>query len=394
MAFPIKIKEGKVVPTFEEIWIREGFQRSQGSVYEGLNTVGTTSVGNIIPNFNKSLRAVSIESTINSNATVRLTGASGGDDSGFYASPFIDALIFPGSSIQFKRLGPCGPNSLGLSLFAGDGTTPVKIGTYSTFILVTNDMNYEADHTIGWIGDSISEPTVNTDLIISDFHHFGVRDWLIENSPKKETFRIAITAQGGRTAVNWVSLLNSGSGGSKPYNLSIDFFQMGVNDSSQSTVPIYKASLKKWLTHRRLNYPGIVLVCLGASPMQGTAKQTLVDGFRLATAEAVLEEKALYTSLGLNPEKIIGIDLANSFDRSNHLNYATTDNPTNGGITGVHPGTISANGWMRTKITEGMDYNTSVGNLGINFPTTENPGGLLPAGGLKQRNIFSLLREV
>lgn len=381
--FPVNIKKSK--PSLEEIFLREARPRTYGLSYAGNSPVAQTNMGTLIENFNgNSNRVIDFESYLSSTASIIVNYSNGFDDSSFVANTFVQFYLNPGSEKVIKIKSLIGPPTFSMNTNLGDGITPVKVGALSSYKLITNDCAFDSDRTIGWVGDSISLPTTNSDLTKFNYHHFSVKYWLQKFSPAKETFRLTITAEGGKTSSGWVSLLNKGGAGSSPCDLSIDFYQMGMNDSGQSIgTALYKTNIKKWLTHRKENYPGIVLVLLGTTPAQNTTRNTNLNAYRTAMAECVLEEKAIYTAEGLNPEKIIGIDLSNSFDRTVSARFATSD-----GVGGdaLHPGDITANFQMFNKICEGVDYNTADGSLGVNF------GGLLPAGGLRQRNIFDLLK--
>ena len=378
--------------TVQEIIMREGQQFLNAANFSGIYPSTQTQVGGALSNFNISRRAVNLQMVLTVyGAPVRMSTGSSTDSSDFYPSVVSTFWLCPGSPINIDEPGYItGPLMQRFTIGSGDDETAIKIGIVSRYKLITNDLNFDAEKTIGWQGDSISEPTVNADLTLDDMHHFRVRNWLIDNDPERKTYRLTICAVGGRTSLSYVKLLNAGSAGALPVSLSIDFYQFGMNDFDKISTSEYKANIRRWVEYRRRHYPDIVLVFLGTTPRMGDDAEAGVQIFRIAMAEVILDLKQEWEAMGLNPERLIGIDLARTFDRKERDNYAITDGGAD--ITdAVHPGNAAANHGMATKITEGYDY-TSDTDLGVNFPTEEHPEGLLPPGGLRQRNIFNLLK--
>ena len=389
--FPVKLVKKRATP--EEIIMREGRTRIYGQFYDGINSSTLIQIGGI-PNYNRNSTAVidakAKVSVYGDKVKVVITGNT--DGSTFYSDPGSGVRLMSGQTAEFDFSEGIASEGAQLYISAGDGVTPIITNVIMTYKTLTNDLRFDADRSLGWIGDSISGPTTNSDLLQNDYHNFATRNWLMNNSLIKETFRLCNVTSGGKHSSNYNDLLNKSGQNSNPCDLSIEFYQMGMNDHAQN-IPIitYKANIRKWIKHRQLNYPGIVLVLLGVTPAQGLARQNGLDAYRTAMAECVLEEQALWPAGDPMRNRIIGIDLGHCFDRTIPARFAISDGNTGDAL---HPGDVTANFQMFQKICEGIDFDTPPGQLGKNFITTAAPNGLLPAGGLKQRGIFDLLKAI
>lgn len=395
MAVPVRDKKiRRASPA--EIITREWRTRLAGYFLDMINPVALTQLANV-PNYNRNsvmvmdVKAEVIAWSSDPASRIKLAIMGNTDGSTFWTDPGSGIRMLSGQRATFDISGGLAPEAAQLYVSGGDGVAQIVLSATLVYKSGTNDYRFDADHTVGWIGDSICGPTANADLVQSDYHHFATVTWLMLNSTKKEIFRLCNIASGGRSSVNYNDLLNKGGVGSNPVNLSIEFYQMGMNDLGGSIpTATYKANIKRWIKHRKANYPGIVLVLLGTTPAQSATRQANLDPYRIALAECVLEEQALTdgTSLG---ERIIGIDLGHCFDRTNPARWATSDGT---GGDALHPGDVTANRQMYEKICLGTDFDTVAGQLGKNFVTVAAPNGMLPAGGLLQRDIFNLLKSV
>jgi hypothetical protein len=346
MSFPVKVNQN-VSDKYKSILEKEGERMVIGGSYSGVIGAGAVSLANS-PSLIRSQMIVDfsyevwIDRFCKYSIGALFDGVVSDSDPSFQQFGAI-----PNVNVKFNipKLGQS--ISLG-SFFEGDGGT-YNAGLCGYGTKITNDLNFNADKVIWWIGDSISQPTVNNDVYCDMMTHFMVRNWLNENS--KLTHRLSIRANGGRTTRTYETLRKNGQ-------MIIDqadfiFYQLGMNDKgsqgNEHVVPVaeYKQNIKNFIKHKQRLYKSAYMFCLGNTPIQFDYDNSLSAEYRTAMQEAVSES---------NDPRVIYISLEKSFNRTLTSNYATTDNTS---TKCVHPGSIAAQLSIFNCIVNGQNFDGS-----------------------------------
>lgn len=340
--FPVKIAQN-AADKYKSILEKEGDKIIvQGQIKGVVVGASPVSFGSAV-NFNGSNILVDVEYEVWSDKTCRYSGSIYDSFVTARDSVFSSCVLISGIKIKSK-IPKIGANfNLG-SLYEGDGTA-YNGGAWGSGTLMTNDLNFNADKVIWWIGDSISQPTVNANVTNDKMTQFMVRDWINEQSIVD--YRISIRAYGGRTTRSYETLRANGQ-------MIIDqadiiFYQLGMNDKgsqgNESIIPLneYTVNINNFIKHKKRFYKDSYLIFLGNTPIQKDYDNNLSVAYRNAMQNCVTVA---------NDPNIIYLSLEKSFDRTIFANYATSD--TNGSA--VHPGSISSQLAIFNCIINGQNF--------------------------------------
>lgn len=339
--FPVKISQN-AAEKYKSILEKEGDKVSVQGSYRGVVSAGNNTLGATV-NFNSSNIFVDIEYDVWADKVCRFTNYFYDSFVTAKDSTFSSCILMPGVKVKIK-IPKLGPNVSMGGVYDGDGTT-YNASAYGSGTLITNDLNFNADKVIWWIGDSISIPTVNTNVNNDKMTQFMVRNWINEQS--NQTYRLSIRAYGGKTTRTYETL--RGNGHMIIDQADIIFYQLGINDKgtqgNESVVPVaeYSTNINNFIKHKKRYYDDSYLILLGNTPVQKDYDDNLSAVYRAAMQTCVTDA---------NDPKIIYISLEKSFDRTVFANYATTD--TNGAA--VHPGAISSQLAIFNCIVNGQNF--------------------------------------
>jgi lysophospholipase L1-like esterase len=310
-------------------------------------TITTSTQNNLMtlaPNLGELYLAVNAKGAFSCDQDIRVFFSSNSENTSTISASLINIFIPKSGVVPFSFEKPFS-NMPQMGVY-GDAaaTTPIpfKLGYTFSGLKVINDLNFNAEKRVYWLGDSITAGTANA-IGVNNYYQFQVRNWLSKNS-NSGTFRLTQKAFGGRTSVDFNTLLT--------YNyLFVDkpdivFYQLGVNDQSQSvSINTFKSNLENIIDYKNTFWKDSILVFLGPTPTQQTARNTSLNAYRNAMSEVVIAS---------GNSKVKYINLANSFDRtaSPATIWAASDTPaTNTDC--IHPGTlISHTGIANTIIGE------------------------------------------
>lgn len=353
MSFPVKTTNERI----EDILRLEGRSRINSGIWRGVtsNTYQPSIITTTIPNAGPAFVFLNSTLSLRSTESVRLAISANSDTSGFYEGVLNDVLIPKNTNINIDLKGVVNSLGMGLNLYPTDPeVTPIdtktEIGYTFSATQIINDLNFSAPNKVFWVGDSITAFTANN-IGVQNYYQFQVRDWLSRNS-NKGVYRLCQKAAGGKQSRNVNDLLISGL--LYVEEPSIVFYQMGVNDHSQS-IPVseYKSNLERFLLYKNTFWKNSILCFLGATPVQDNTRQNGLDVYRNIMLEVVNES-------GQNNVKFI--NLRDSFDRTATPStiWAASDNP--GSNTDcLHPGTlISHTGIANTIISGIQDWGTRI----------------------------------
>ncbi|NUR28877.1 MAG: SGNH/GDSL hydrolase family protein, partial [Catenulispora sp.] len=192
---------------------------------------------------------------------------------------------------------------------------------------IEDDLNFGADKTMLWLGDSITAagtgPTVKTNQY----------DWRIWNYHKDK----------GRN-VRMVNLSVSGSTSSQFERLRLRghwdqpqvdhvYYSLGANDASQAVpTATYKANVASAIAWKKARYPNATMTVFGMTPQENNTNEANAAAMRTAASDAVTE--------AADP-KVKFLNLGSAFDRTNTANYASSDaagnhiHPSDAGHSGI-----------------------------------------------------------
>lgn len=224
----------------------------------------------------------------------------------------------------------------GLSLVAVEANTFVRAWGVTSYDMVDADFSIDADESYLWIGDSVSEPTVNADLWLHECYQQIVKVAIA----KSKKARIAKVAVGGKTSSHALTMLRENR-----IHLSDPkyiFFQFGLNDRGQSIpVATYKNNLKAAIRWKQYRYPNARMVLVSATPVANNTAEAQLVAYRAACLEAVTEVADALT---------VGVDMTDCFDRT--LGYAIWASSDADPANGIHPGTALAHQGLASRIIQ------------------------------------------
>lgn len=282
------------------------------------------------------------ESTITADKNCELYATVKVDPANVMPALAADVLLNAGASIGYKFNGPVHSAAIDFGLRGdGAGTVAVRIGLTASGVVVTNDLNYDADNKLLFVGDSITDYTVNSDVELHQYYGFVLRDALAKGSRSKRTARNIVKGIAGKTSVDFDKLLKAGQ-------LYVDepaivFYGHGVEDQKQAvTVAAYGAAIESFINYKKQYWPNAVLVIQGATPVQSATRQTALDAYRTEAAARV--------TAAADP-RVLYINLAAAFDNTVAARFATVD-----GIGGdaVHPGDAIAQKGIADALLAGL----------------------------------------
>lgn len=341
MAFPVNDKS-----RLETILLQEGYNMNNSGIWSG--TISASNQANILtlgPNDASPYVFFKPKITLTATETVSLYSSMNGDATGELPSALNSVLVPKNSVNNISFENYLHPLASGWNIY-GDSTqvgVAVKVGLTFSSIRMLNDFNFNAPRKIYWMGDSITAFTANP-IGNSNFYQFQVRDWCAKKYG--QGFRLTQKAWGGKTSTSFNNLLVQGS-------LYVDdptiiFYQLGVNDSSQSVnTTIYRSNIDNMIRYKKAFWPNAIMVFLGSTPTQQTLRNTNLDAYRTAMAASV--------TAAADPN-VKFLNLATSFDRTATPStiWAGTDVPaTNTDC--LHPGTLISHTGIANTITSYLD---------------------------------------
>lgn len=326
--------------SFDEIIFEEGLHGiySFGS-YNG-NIISTTTQAvqvNIIPNYNPILQtAIRARTKINWSFDNPVQIVGGARDFFGANDPFTSG----GTSLAGTQEIECDLNYplQSVSFFASPVAPAVgKIWGTTSYTMMTNDLDFEAESTMVWVGDSVSAGTVNADLLKEQFYQHLVKKFIRDQTGFR--LRLATYAKGGTQTNSMVTMLNNNHVRSS--SPKFIFVQYGINDQSQSLgTTLYKSNLNRLFLWKKYKHPDAILVCLDATPVEGNTRETALDAYRSAMSEVVAASA---------DSKIKYISMKDCYDRTlGSAIWATSDGA---GSDRLHPGTALAHTGMANRIT-------------------------------------------
>lgn len=331
----------------QTILLLEGESYVSGATWTGNITAANQSNLLTIPgNVGKPYVFLDSEIWLTSTKDVRLFFSANEDPTGVVTGTVANVNIPAGAAVPYRYPQRAYSNGDQISMY-GDASqvdVPVKIGGVFSGTRVVNDLNFNAEKKVYWLGDSITAFTSN-DIGMENYYQFQVRNWLSLNS--KQTYRLTQKAWGGRTSTHFNTLREYGS----LYidNPDIIFYQLGVNDQSQSTGTVtYRANIERIIAYKNTFWKDAILIFLGSTPVQDTARHTALDAYR-SVMQQVVEEAG--------QENVKYISLREAFDRTATPTtiWATSDNPgTNTDC--IHPGTLISHSGIANAIITGLQY--------------------------------------
>lgn len=324
--------------TFEELWGR--------AIREGLNHGYELTSSGVVPNSSStltlgSLQGISItevyliESVIFSltggYATFQLAMGTG-PDNGSSSTSFRVAVNNNAISIPLKRVSPPGVTGT-VFLSWGDGTSTVQSRFAMSAYRMTADLNFNAKKTILWIGDSITRGTsiggtgynagsanLQTCATPEDHFAFQVRNHF---QRKGTDCRLIIKAMGSYGSKDWEACRKLGW--LDVGHADVIFYQLGVNDTSQSTTDQqFTDNINAVIDHRNRKWPKAKIVLVGDTPLNNNTNET-----RLAQLRTIKSNIATANSAN----EVYYVNLASVFDRTVLTNYNASD--------GTHPNIAS-----------------------------------------------------
>lgn len=311
-----------------------------------ITTANQNNLMTLAPNLGELYLAVNAKGAFSSDQDIRVFFSSNAENTGTISATLINLFLPKNGVVPFSFEKPFS-NMPQLGVYADAAATtpiPFKLGYTFSGLKVINDLNFSAEKKVYWLGDSITAGTANT-IGVKNYYQFQVRDWLSRNS-NGGTYRLTQKAFGGKTSVDFDTLLT--------YNyLFVDnpdiiFYQLGVNDQSQSvSIATYKSNLENIITYKNTFWKNAILVFLGTTPTQQEARNTALNAYRTAMSEVVSAS---------GNSKVKFINLADSFDRtaSPTTIWATSDSPTTN-TDCIHPGTLLAHTGIANTIIGELD---------------------------------------
>jgi lysophospholipase L1-like esterase len=341
MAFPVNDKS-----KLETILLQEGYNINAGGAWSGtITSSNQANIFSLAPNDSGPYLFINPKITLSATESVSLYSSMNGDATGEVASVLSGAFVPKNCQVSFSFDNYIHPLGSNWSLYA-DSTqagTAVKIGSTFSAIRMLNDFNFNAPRKIYWMGDSITAFTANA-IGNRNYYQFQVRDWCAKKYA--QGFRLTQKAWGGKTSTSFNNLLTYGS-------LYVDeptliFYQLGVNDSSQSIgTTLYRSNIDNMIAYKKAFWPNAIMVFLGSTPTQQTLRNTNLDAYRTAMAASV--------TAAADPN-VKFLNLATSFDRTATPStiWATSDVPaTNTDC--LHPGTLISHTGIANTITSYLD---------------------------------------
>ena len=326
----------------ETILLQEGMPMRVSTYWSGnISASNIQNIGSVIPNMATPYVLVNAKANLTANKDVVLYVSANGDITGSAGDSSVSYYFIPsGGYVTIEFPTPMHPLSSIFSLL-GDALqtgTAVKIGMHGSGTKMLNDFNFSAKRKIYWMGDSITDFTANL-IGTSNFYQFQVRDWLTKNSNIGD-YRLTQKAWGGRTSNDFDKLLIQGS--LFVENPDIIFYQLGMNDASQSVgTTAYVANMQRIIKYKQTFWKDAILVFLGTTPAQNNTLEASLVNYRNAMSNMVSATGDI---------KIKYINLDNVFNRTLQTSYADSDTSGNG----LHPGSLLSHTGIANAITSGI----------------------------------------
>lgn len=319
------------------------FEESRSSAYmfgpnAGVTIVAAagTSALNYLPNFNPRMQKIVRARTNVQWASDKPVFLAGGQRSQFASGDpaYASSGGALNGSLTFES-DICFPNT-SMSLVAVEANTFVRAWGVTSYDMVDADFSLDADESYLWIGDSVSEPTVNQDLWLHECYQQIVKVAIA----KSKKARICKVAVGGKTSSQALTMLMENRIHiSDPKYI---FLQFGLNDLGQSVpVATYKSNLKAAIKWKQFRYPKSKMVVVSATPVGDSPKEALLVAYRSAAMEAVAE---------MADTRTVGVDMTDCFDRTLGYGVYALSDSTPG--QGVHPGTALAHQGLASRIIQ------------------------------------------
>jgi lysophospholipase L1-like esterase len=301
----------------------------------------------VIPsNFSPYQRIIGGPITLTASDDCTVFTSANGDIDGISNSTLQSLFLPARTPVPFGGAYPFYSLNHGFGLYADSAKAAagksVTIGYSMSGVQICNDLNFNAKKKIVWYGDSITAYTWNT-IGLNNCFPFAVRNWLIANSPKKNSCRLVNMGISGKKGTDFQTLWTDDI-----YNIDdpdIIFWQLGTNDASQSVgTTAFANAVTYAANYKQQRWPNATMVFLGSTPRQDNTAETLLATYRAAEVTAL----AAFSS----DPKIIYISLANAFDRTATFStiWASSDTAGNG----LHPGTVLSHTGIVNTITAGL----------------------------------------
>jgi lysophospholipase L1-like esterase len=334
--------------SIDRILMQEGEMLNFGTTIN-TRTITTTTQTNVMvlaPNLGELYLAINAKGAFTSDQDIRVFFSSNGENTSTIPGTQVNLFIPKNTIVPFSFEKPFStiPQMGVYGEAAATTPIPFKLGYTFSGLRIINDLNFNAEKKVYWLGDSITAGTSNA-IGVNNYYQFQVRNWLSKNS-NSGTYRLTQKAYGGRSSMDFNTLLT--------YNyLFVDkpdliFYQLGVNDQSQSvSIDNYKSNLNRIIDYKNTFWKNSVLIFLGATPVQQVARQNSLDAYRTAMSQVVVDA---------GNQKVKYINLSNAFDRTATPStiWAASDNPaTNTDC--IHPGTLISHTGIANKIISELE---------------------------------------
>jgi len=210
------------------------------------------------------------------------------------------------------------------SAMRGDGTTSVIVRWGFTATRFTADLNWQADKTILWIGDSISRFSSGQPATVTASQNFSflVRDYYANLG---YDIRIINKAKGGYSSTDIENWRKTGYLNHARNSVNIIFYAISTNDALQNiSNSITTTNVTNFMNFCKRNFKGVPVVFVGGAPLNDNTAET-----RLIAVRTLIQNLVNADATG----QFKYVSLASAFDRTVLSNY---NNPGTG-ADGIHP---------------------------------------------------------
>ncbi len=185
--------------------------------------------------------------------------------------------------------------------------------------MIYDDLNFDADKIILFIGDSVFNGTGRTSKLT-------MYDWKIRQfyNDAGQNVRGIMKAISGSTSSTWETQRQYAMDFQK---VDLIVYELMINDAVQAIAPsVYQANLQAMIAYKQARYPNAKMIVIGCHPLQNSTYEAAAAVLRPIAASvvaAVADPKVLFCNAGL-----LGVPF-----QTVNANYAASD----GAGSGIHP---------------------------------------------------------
>lgn len=199
---------------------------------------------------------------------------------------------------------------------AGVPTPTFEFNASMSGFSLINDSDFDSSVRVMVVGDSIS--TNGTVTIGENLYILRFKRWLASQGIRAH---FVGKSSGGFTSSHGEILRQSGHLDAGPIDLIL--YNLGMNDTTLGTT---QANIQAVITWKQTVYPNSLMVILGPTPAQPSAKEAFLSNLRAWQSTYVAN---------LDDPNILFCDLGGSFDRTNNALYSNADGTSVGQA--IHP---------------------------------------------------------